>query len=593
MDDTSASKNCNYEANSDSSVDLICDTVKMDDTSASKNCNYEANSDSSVDLICDTVKMDDTSASKNCNYEANSDSSVDLPSLPPQPFDVKKLQKNDIVWAEYKNSYWPAIVRQVDKKGRKVSVWYCDTLGKVFKLPFRKIHSFNDMEFRKKVEDQEMHPYTSYLHLRAVSMAAAFSHRRAMGECDDPVSFFDTSKSFPLPLREDEDFTFMDKIRSHSIQESENKGNNISATQSENKISSSQENDESSSVEIIEDEDFTFMDKIRSHSIQESENKGNNISATQSENKISSNQENDESSSVEIIDSEISEKFEDSDLTQSSNKESLVGSDRENPVPTNSHDLIDDCSNDLDGKTADAIVSCIKSGCVDKYLLDIHRGKIKSKNHDIFNQAKEARRKDMLWNCSSSVEIATEKMKDVAHYLQGLYDRRVKKKKKDIVWGEIDYIVTVWTYDAIDKAMSLIESEPSKYFIDSNSANCSGPLNEHPSLTKDRDNLNGKRKSSGSNVDKPEGKEVCGKGNPKKANAKKTSKSRKSLKNINKRNVATSMSLRSSKALVKTNSDASTECEKKWTVKPGTLMMGTLLLNFSTPKGIKFIISNQ
>ncbi|GFY59067.1 uncharacterized protein TNIN_488061 [Trichonephila inaurata madagascariensis] len=478
--------------------------------------------------------MDDISASKNCNYDADSDSSEDLPALPVQSFDIKKLQRNDIVLAEYKNIYWPAIVRQVDKKGKKISVWYCDCPGKAFKIPFRKIRPFQDMELRNIVK--EIPPDKSDLHMQVVGMAVAYNHRRFMGKCDDPISFFDTSTPFRLPL--------------------------------------------------LEAENFTCLDKIGSHSIQESENEGNNISATQSESKISSNQENDASSSVEIIDNEISEKCEDSDSNQSIDRGSLVGSDRENPVSTNCYDLIDDGSNDLDEKTADAVVSCIKSGCVDKYLLDIHRGKIKSKNQDIFNQAKEARDKDILWNCSSSVEIAVEKMKDVAHYLKDLYDRRVKKKKKDILWGETDYIVTVWTYDAIDKAMSLIESEPSKYFIDSNSANCSGSSNEHPSLSEDHDNLNGKRKSPGSNVNKPEGKEVCRKSSPKKTNAKKTTKSRKSLKNINKKNyVATSMSLRSSKVLDKTNSDVSTECEKKWTVKPGTLMMGTLLLNFSSQKG--------
>ncbi|GFR18966.1 uncharacterized protein TNCT_667231 [Trichonephila clavata] len=474
--------------------------------------------------------MDDISASKNCNSDANSDSSEDLPVISPQSFDIGNLQKNDIVWAEYKHLYWPAVVRHVNKKNRKVSVLYCDSPLKTFKLPFRKIHSFNDMEFRKKVQDQEKSPQIYCKHLKVVSMAAAFSHRRAMGKCDDPVSFFDTSKPY---------FAFQNT-------------------------------------------DFASMDEIGSHSIQESENEGNNISSVQSGSKISK-LENDESCSVEI-NSEISEKFEDSDSTESS--------DRENPVPTNSHDLLlDDCSNDCDEKTANAIVSCIKSGCLDQYLLDIHRGKIKSRNHDIFNQAKEVRNKDVLQDCSSTIEIATEKMKDVAHYLQGLYDRRVKKKKKDFMWGEIDYIVTVWTYDAIDKALSLIQSEPSKYFIDSNSANCSSPSNEHSSFTKDHDNLNSKsakRKSSDSNADEPKGKEVCGKSCQKKSNAKKTTEGRKNLKNMRKRNyVPTSMSLRSSKALGKTNSDVSTECEKILTLKPRTFFqMGTIHFNFPSKKAL-------
>lgn len=471
--------------------------------------------------------MDDIAVSKNCviaektddnlseNFDSDSGSSVDLPVLSSSAFDIQKLQKNDIVWAEYKHLYWPAIVRNIDKKSRKISISYCDTLGKSFKVPFQKIHSFNDMEFKKEVENQEMSDEMKQLHTKVVSLAFSFCHQRAIGECDDPALYFETSKPyFELP---NHGVTSMDKTGQDSQQESKNKENDCFSAERE-----------------------------------------------QSASEMSPKKENEAGSSEKNRVSTISKEFVDSflDSIESSDGESLLESDTEDYKLAICYAHMNDASGECDEKTADAIVSCIKSGCVDQYLLDIHCGKIKSRNHDIFKKAKKVRRKDLLWHCSQTVDIGDfERRRDIANYLKELYDRTVKKK--GFMWGEIDYVATVWLYEAVDKAFSLIKSEPSKFHIASDAVNCPGPSDkEHPSLAENYDDQNGKKtkiESSVSNSDKAEDKKIRGKNSQRRTKTKETTQTKRKLNLRNKlckRNcVATSNSLKSRKSLDEITSD--------------------------------------
>ncbi|GBN79305.1 hypothetical protein AVEN_146485-1 [Araneus ventricosus] len=130
----------------------------------------------------------------------DSDSSDGLPELfPKYTFDVAELIKNDIVWAKYKNLYWPALVRNVDKKNKKVTVWYLDSPGTCFKVTFKKIHDFADSDFCKKVEaDAKLDQKFGKKHAEVLRRTNLFMFRRFQGIGDDPLEFFDLSKPYFL-----------------------------------------------------------------------------------------------------------------------------------------------------------------------------------------------------------------------------------------------------------------------------------------------------------------------------------------------------------------------------------------------------------
>ncbi|GFU07827.1 uncharacterized protein NPIL_318421, partial [Nephila pilipes] len=314
----------------------------------------------------------------------------------PTTFDIKKLQKDDIVWAEFRHVYWPAILRRVYKSSKKVSIWYCDSPGTSFKLQFNRIRSFRDMEFRKKAEDQQMSPEMSQLFTKVFDLARTYDKRRVDGVHDDPASYFDSTKPH---------FT------------------------------------------------VSYEDPIKSGTLsqQESENKENNKSAQASRSEIPSNKENVASCSYETNrDEESSDCGEDSNFVDA---ESVLDSEKERRNAKYQSYLNGCC----DEETADAIVSYIKSGMLDEYLKDIYRGKIKSKNQNLFNYYLKERKVDILWYCFSNVHIAKHyKERDICDYLFALYDRTVLRKEE-----RSRYVFAVWLHEAMDKAYSLIKGEPS------------------------------------------------------------------------------------------------------------------------------------
>ncbi|GFT07401.1 uncharacterized protein NPIL_493051, partial [Nephila pilipes] len=199
-------------------------------------------------------KMDDMPASNHNHAKedddqpANSDSSEDLPVLSsPTTFDIKKLEKNDIVWAEFRHIYWPAIVKNVNIKSKKLTIWYCDSLGKSFKLSFSRIRSFRDMEFRKKALDQQMSPEMSQLFTKVFDLARTYDKRRVFGVNHDPALYFDSTKPHFT-------FSYEDPIKSGPLSQQESE-NNKSAQASGSEIPSNKENVASCSYETTGDEE--------------------------------------------------------------------------------------------------------------------------------------------------------------------------------------------------------------------------------------------------------------------------------------------------------------------------------------------------
>ncbi|GFT49810.1 uncharacterized protein NPIL_518931 [Nephila pilipes] len=399
-------------------------------------------------------KMDDMPASKHNakkgDQPANSDSSEDLTDLSsPTPFDIEKLKKNDIIWAEFRHIYWPAIVRKVNINSKKLTIWYCDSPGKSFKLSFSRIRSFRDMEFRKKALDQQMSPEMNQLYTKVFDLARTYDERRAIGVNDDPALYFHSTKPYFAFLYED-----LIKLGILYQQESENKGNNKSAQASGSEIPSNKENVASCSYETNGDE-------------------------------------------------ESSDCGQDSYFVDSSDAESVLDSETERRN-AEFYAHLNDNSDACDEETADAIVSYIKSGLLIEYLKDIYRGKIESKNQDIFNKGLKEGKRDILWNCSSNVRIAEyQKVGELFDYLLALYDRTVPRKD----WL-IDYVVTVWLYEALDKAYSLIKGEPSNVSIPSDAPNHPGPSDENL--------LSAEVEPSVTNTDQLGGRKLLGKSSPKK-----------------------------------------------------------------------------
>lgn len=110
----------------------------------------------------------------------------------------KAISPGDIVWAKFKKLYWPALVRTVYNKQKKISIWYADDPGKTFKVPVKNVCSFFDTEMTSKIVEDVKKAGCVQEHEGLTSHAKLFLKRRAEGRKDDPAKFFDQTYPFFL-----------------------------------------------------------------------------------------------------------------------------------------------------------------------------------------------------------------------------------------------------------------------------------------------------------------------------------------------------------------------------------------------------------
>ncbi|CAL1297980.1 unnamed protein product [Larinioides sclopetarius] len=325
--------------------------------------------------------------------DCDSDSSDGLPELfPKHTFDVAKLTRNDIVWAAYKDLHWPALVRDVDKKNKKVRVWYLDSPGKCFNLPFKKIHDFVDSDFNKKVEDvAKNHPLGQKFNevLRRTNL---FIYRQFKGEGDDPLKFFNLSEPY-----------------------------------------------------------FLLKD----------------LSSGNSDNKIIS---------VDVLSENVGDKND--NLKENSEDES----DGETCTPSKYLSELYEEDSPYDDEMVDKILSCITSGHIDNYLIDIVSSKITNDRHELYVEAMEKGQIQLFVESQPSVPIKNRKLHSISIYLHSLYEQKIRNEKLNRL---NEYIVSVWLPEAVNKAISLIETEsvkPTDYLCGDNKS-CSSLKTETEELT--------------------------------------------------------------------------------------------------------------
>lgn len=127
------------------------------------------------------------------NYDSD-DSLPDVEELcSSQPTEIKE---GDIVWAKYRNYYWPSLIRKVFKKERKVSLWYLDSPKKCFKVSLKNIHSFTDRSFCQEVRRAVSDSPLKTLHEKVLDSTLCFLQRKGQGIKDDPGAYFDRSMHY-------------------------------------------------------------------------------------------------------------------------------------------------------------------------------------------------------------------------------------------------------------------------------------------------------------------------------------------------------------------------------------------------------------
>lgn len=103
----------------------------------------------------------------------------------------------------------------------------------------------------------------------------------------------------------------------------------------------------------------------------------------------------------------------------------------------------------------DAIVACITSGKINKYLLDVTAHKVPSERQRIFDEYMKTRNPDLLLRGSHGIFIKDfNKLREICNYLQNFYESVVEKGK----WNMFRYVTSVWLPDALTKANSLVEA---------------------------------------------------------------------------------------------------------------------------------------
>ncbi|GIZ01767.1 uncharacterized protein CEXT_324231 [Caerostris extrusa] len=321
----------------------------------------------------------------------------DLPELFPfKPFYPENLKKNDIVWADYKDLSWPALVRNVDKKKKKVSIWFLDSPKNSFKLPFKKIHDFNNIEVSTEIHKRAAASPLKEKHSAHIKKALTFLQRKSEGIEDDPVAFFDPNVEFYFST-----FEYMANNSSNS------------KTQSSNQIDLETDKSKSSDGE-------------------------------------SSNKNSDDESSNENTDNENS--------NESSDAESTLETIQSKPNKCGDY-LKEERSKlkDLEGEQLKAVVSYIKAGHADQFVLDIVYGKIKTLRSIHFKEDSDPISLGMI--SPAMVQLPSEQMSEVTQYLVDLYTRKVKMNKEPRL---MMYAAFVLLPAVVEKVLSIVEVDLSK-----------------------------------------------------------------------------------------------------------------------------------
>ncbi|KAF8790873.1 uncharacterized protein LOC129960068 [Argiope bruennichi] len=360
--------------------------------------------------------------------DRDSDSSSGLPDIndffsDTSKFEAAKLKKDDVVWAEYKDLFWPAIVRNVDKKNKKVNVWYLDSVGKSFKLPFRKIRGYNDGNvYMHNFKNLENNPLDEK-HRRVHTRTEHFFDRRKRGIKDNVIEFFNLSR--PVFL--------FDEIPESS--ECNNK--NTSAPESSEFNTENASTPESSEIKFSSDN--TSAEKIEDVNVNLEKN-----SDTESSVK---NDSDGESSVKNDSDGESSVKND-------SDGESSVKNNVQNNTSADSPNVSKPPSPYSD-EMVEKIVSYIQAGHLNKYLLDVFNCTIKNEKHERYMRALEKDTTRTLWfGAPSHVPISNEKLLPVTFYLYKLFEREIGSRP-----FRNEYIIMVWLPEAVKKAASLFNEE--------------------------------------------------------------------------------------------------------------------------------------
>lgn len=119
------------------------------------------------------------------------------------------ISPGDIVWAKFRKLYWPALVRTVYTKEKKMSIWYTDQPGTTFKLPSKNICSFFDTQMTAKILEDVKKAGCVDKHNCFTTQAHEFLTRKGSGYKDDPMKFFykkyDDDKSNDSVVSDDDD----------------------------------------------------------------------------------------------------------------------------------------------------------------------------------------------------------------------------------------------------------------------------------------------------------------------------------------------------------------------------------------------------
>ncbi|KAG8178752.1 hypothetical protein JTE90_006595 [Oedothorax gibbosus] len=134
------------------------------------------------------------------NEYDSDDSLPPISKLFPQPTEFLEGQ---IVWAKYKELYWPSLIRKVYKKEKKVSLWYLDSAPTTFKVAFKNLHRYNDIDFSTEVKRAASASPLKILHDKVLEATMDFVYRRSDGHEDDPAEFFarNVPKEFVFKVR--------------------------------------------------------------------------------------------------------------------------------------------------------------------------------------------------------------------------------------------------------------------------------------------------------------------------------------------------------------------------------------------------------
>lgn len=131
----------------------------------------------------------------------NSDSDFD--DLPPA-FDTPSKKKygftdDDVVWVEWKNLHWPALVRKIYMKQKKASIMFIDSpCGKKpgIRVPIKKISTFDNAERNKKFLSAGRLTSNADTLVKAVQKAEDFLRKRCLGINITSAQFFGNLDDF-------------------------------------------------------------------------------------------------------------------------------------------------------------------------------------------------------------------------------------------------------------------------------------------------------------------------------------------------------------------------------------------------------------